>query len=155
MCCGPDAIWIVPVWHCALDAECKRWLQTPYGKGQASRGRAADCAGFIEGTLDALFKIKPGASPLRAGVIEAGAEGMRWLLARYPHVSVGSDQVLEPGDVVVTRERGGNRHILLVGVMPGELWHSYPGSGVCRTSIDAWGSSIVAVYRLDGREEWR
>jgi cell wall-associated NlpC family hydrolase len=131
----------------ALRREILKWAGTPYVSGQRYPGRGVDCAGFVFGVLEALYRLPP-AADWRSGRVFA-----RSMLERYPH-EYAVDGRLEPGDILVTRpDSPHTAHILLVGPDQGSVWHAAPPV-VCMSSLSYWSAFPGRGYRLRGKENW-
>jgi len=133
----------------------KQWEGTPYGPFRQTKGRSADCVGFICAVLNELYGM-PETRLNMPSDIEfksrlRAKEAIETIKENYPHIDINGD-VLEPGDVVVLGN--GVVHAMIVGPQKNTIWHTTQGTGVCWSGlIIPSDKQIIDVFRCSDRDK--
>jgi hypothetical protein len=148
-------------WQIALRKHLIPWLGTPYGFGLSTPGVGVDCRLFVVSVYDALYGVT---DPVDAAITDplvlmsktAATAAYAAMVARYPCTLATTLAMseIEPGDAVIFHKQGDPswfKHVAIAGLKPGELWHSSPGVGVCRTSYGATKILLKQIYRMDDK----
>ena len=140
------------------------WEGTPYAPGQQMKGAGVDCVRFVCGVLDECYGSKRIPVPELPGDIALHQRGtaiaaMRFIMELYKPNAAVTDEVLEPGDIVVVGPAGGGPgHAMIVGARTNELWHSTDRrvqmTGLGFLQQHSHGYSLFGVYRALDRERW-
>lgn len=137
------------------------WEDTPYVDGQSVKRMGTFCTAFVCAVLDELYRrerpIPLPEIPRDASMHDpvTARSGLRWFLEHYPNHAAVTDQIVQPGDILVTGPRGGGPgHAIFVGPHENTLWQC-SGKCVHRTGMAIPHSyDLFAVYRMTDRELW-
>lgn len=138
------------------------WRGTRYASGQRCRGELADCIGFVFGAIDGFDGRERAQAPSMPADIalhdpETSMAALLALRQLYdPIITVQGNQA-QPFDILVVGPRGaGPSHAMLVGPLPGTIWHCTPGSGVHQAGwcLGTGYESLHGIYRIGDRERW-
>jgi len=119
----------------------RSWEGTHYMQGQSTKGKFADCVGFLIGVANELTSREYMRSSLPQDVAfhskRTAMAGMRMLMEAYPEWSKHATfDCLHPGDVLgVGPRNGGPGHAIMVGDRPNTLIHCVQNSGVHYTGV--------------------
>jgi hypothetical protein len=151
----------------ALERAIALWERTPYESGQRFAKRGADCLGAVFGVVDEMDGRSRARFPefphdIAMHQPETARSAVRTLLRVYvPCEKIEQDPFtrhfhVEPGDVLVTGERGGGPgHVMLVGPRKNTLWHAIPHIGFHQGGWSLFRRSLLfGAYRLMDKERW-
>jgi len=137
------------------------WIGTAWMDGQRKRGIGTDCKELIVAMLDELGRrTTPTATTPVASAAGAhsdiGWKVLSEIMRGFPNHKV-EDNIIEPGDIVVTgSERASSGrigHVLMAGVDPFTLIHAPYRGKVCYTSFEAIPGPLW-VYRSTEKSSW-
>ena len=139
------------------------WLGTKYMDLQCRKGGGVDCVRFVCAVADELYGFER--EPLdkmpadRSLHDRKGAmAGMRKIVERYKPISdVTMCEWVEPGDIFVVGPRnGGPGHAMIVGGIPGHVWHTIREVGVQVTGMPALdrNTDLFRIYRGKDKHLW-
>lgn len=147
---------ISPRAEASLKAAIAPWVGTPYRPGHQQPGVGCDCRSFVLGVLDQLYGTQTALELLPEDAALHQPEVSRSFLrkmARLWDVEKVTDNVLEPGDVIICAYPGaGPTHVILSGPWP-RFYHA-TSDGVAMTSFGLSGLEFHSHYRLPGKENW-
>ena len=140
-----------------------RWVGTPYLCGNRARQGGVDCAQLIAAFMDFMYDaeeptILPRMSPDTGVHNQSAAWRTVAALRRVYDYSVIESNVIQPGDVILTRatfDIDGPPNIgHAIIAMPRDLTglHAYPLSGVNLTTL-SHTKGILKVFRFKGMEK--
>lgn len=141
------------------------WKNTPYMPGARVRGVGSDCAQLVPAFLDYMYR-RGGKTPIPRMSGDVGVHNHRaaWGTVKavrlaYPS-EVVRDNVIEPGDIIITRSThdwstpARHGHAMIAMPEPFSALHATSLSGVAMTSTTVTQGGIVRVFRLKEKHLW-
>ncbi len=147
-------------WVQRLEAVLASWEGTPYVGGQQAKGDGVDCIRFGCAVLDELYALPRTPLPIRAADASmhdrpGSMSVMRQIIRRYPHHTIITDGMVEPGDIfVVGPAQGGPGHMMIVGPARNTVWQASATKVHFTGLYLPSGATLFRVYRMVDRETW-
>ena len=138
---------------CAIVAEARSWIGTPYVHQASVKGAGCDCLGLLRGVWRALHGCEPEDAPSYSPdwAEATGAETLRLALSR--HLSEIPRAEIAPGDVALFRmlRNGPAKHCGIVAERQGSLTliHARQNRRVREEAFgDEWLAKLAFAFRL-------
>ena len=141
----------------------EKWRGTPYMLGQQTPGVGVDCVRFVTAVWDELLRRPPYKTerlPMDAALNNKARaqEFMRLVLTHYAPIEDITEmtQFAEPGDLFVTRSRGGGPgHVIIVGPRRNTVWQA----GSQAVAQGGWSlidqhQFMTHHFRFGDRQSW-
>lgn len=141
--------------RCAVVAEARRWIGTPYRHQASVLGAGCDCIGLVRGVWRALYGDEPLVPPAYTpDWAEAGEESL--LDAARCFLLTGSVARAGAGDVLLFRMRAGApmKHAAICAD-DDRIIHAYWGHAVVESRLTPfWRTRLAAAFSFPGVEPW-
>lgn len=143
--------------RCAVVAEARRWIGTPYCHQASVLGAGADCLGLLRGVWREVIGSEPEVPPAYSADWSEASGDERLLQAAIRHLVPVAHENAGEGDVLLFRMRASApaKHVGLLAsetLNGGRVIHAYSGHGVCETHLtDSWQRKLAAVFRFPER----
>ncbi len=142
--------------RCAIIAEAREWIGTPYQHQASAKGAGCDCLGLVRGVWRTLYGAEPEAAPAYTPdwAERNGAETLYEAARR--HLIESSLRAAAPGDVLLFRMHAGApmKHCAILDE-GSRIIHAYWGRAVVRSRFAPWWRArAAAAFSFPDVEPW-
>jgi NlpC/P60 family putative phage cell wall peptidase len=138
--------------RCAIVAEARAWIGTPYRHQASLKGVGCDCLGLVRGVWRAVCGAEPEPVPAYAPDWAEASRREALALAAGRHMAEIDVAGIAPGDLILFRWRRGlaAKHAAIVTASD-LMVHAHDGAAVAEVALAPWWRRRLAfAFRFPG-----